>query len=156
ERFAAFRDWSGKYGAFVREYLLRFSHYVLATTPAIAHDLVAVDHAMEWGYAWEIGPFKQMDLLGADFLRRGFTELGLDEPALLREVRGGFYSSDATQVLSLGGGYEAVPVEASEIRLATFHSPANRERAVLEHAHDASLVDVGGGVAVLEFHGKMN
>ena len=40
------------------------------------YDMPAVDHAMEWGYAWEAGPFKQMDLLGADFLRRGFAELG--------------------------------------------------------------------------------
>jgi 3-hydroxyacyl-CoA dehydrogenase len=156
ERFAAFREWKDKYGAFVREYLLRFSHYVLTTTPVIAYDLPAVDRAMEWGYAWELGPFKQMDLLGAEFLRHGFAELGLSEPALLNEVRGGFYTSDATQVLSLGGGYEAVPAEPGEIRLATLHSPTNRERAVLEHNDDASLIHVGGGVAVLEFHSKMN
>src|SRR5512132_2727628 len=80
QRFAAFRDWHDREGAFVREYLLRFSHYVLNTTPAIAYDIAAVDHAIEWGYAWEAGPFKQMDLLGAEFLRRGFAELGLDEP----------------------------------------------------------------------------
>jgi 3-hydroxyacyl-CoA dehydrogenase len=156
ERFAAFRDWGGRHGAFVREYLLRFSHYVLTTTPVIAYDIPAVDHALEWGYAWELGAFKQMDLLGADFLRRGFAELTLDEPSLLNEVRGGFYSGDDTQVLSLGGGYEAVPVEPGEIRLATFHSPGNRERAVLEHNDDASLIDVGEGVAVLELHSKMN
>jgi 3-hydroxyacyl-CoA dehydrogenase len=156
ERFAAFRDWSGPHGAFVREYLLRFSHYVLTTTPAIAYDLAAVDHAIEWGYAWEVGPFKQMDLLGADFLRRGFAELGLNEPSLLREVRGGFYTADGSQVLSLTGGYEDVPIEAGEVRLASLHSPAKRDRSVLEHSNDASLVDVGDGVAVLEFHSKMN
>jgi 3-hydroxyacyl-CoA dehydrogenase len=50
-RFAALRDWTGREGAFVKEYLLRFSHYVLTTTPVVAYDLVAVDHAMEWGYA---------------------------------------------------------------------------------------------------------
>ncbi|MGH7124716.1 MAG: 3-hydroxyacyl-CoA dehydrogenase family protein, partial [Stellaceae bacterium] len=68
ERFAALRDWKGKEGEFVREYLLRFSHYVLSTAPLIAYDLAAVDHAMTWGYAWEAGPFEQMDLLGAPFL----------------------------------------------------------------------------------------
>ena len=156
ERFAAFNGWTDRHGAFVREYLLRFSHYVLATTPLIAYDLVAVDHAMEWGYAWEAGPFKQMDLLGADVLRRGFAELGLDEPALLREGQGGFYTSDGGQVLSLSGGYQPVPTEAGEIRLAAFHAPANRERSVLEHSDDASVIEVGNGVAVLEFHSKMN
>ena len=156
ERFAAFRDWSGREGEFVREYLLRFSHYVLATAPAIAYDIPSIDHAITWGYAWDAGPFEQMDLLSADFLRRGFAQLGLDEPALLREATGGFYSADGSQVLSLSGGYESVPREASEIKLAELHLSANREQRVLEHSDDASLVDAGHGVVVLEFHSKMN
>jgi 3-hydroxyacyl-CoA dehydrogenase len=156
QRFAAFRDWHDREGAFVREYLLRFSHYVLSTTPAIAYDLAAVDHAMEWGYAWEAGPFKQMDLLGVEFLRRGFAELGLDEPALLREAVDGFYSADGTQILALSGGYELIPRATEEIRHAELHLPANRERRVLEHNDDASLLDAGRGVVVLEFHSKMN
>ena len=155
-RFAAVREWNDREGAFVREYLLRFSHYVLSTTPVIAYDLTAVDHAMEWGYAWEAGPYKQMDLLGLDFLRRGFAELGLDEPALLREVSGGFYTTDGAQVLSLSGGYEEIPRDPGEIRLAELHLPSNRERRVLDHSDDASLLDAGQGVAILEFHSKMN
>jgi 3-hydroxyacyl-CoA dehydrogenase len=156
ERFAAMREWSGREGAFVKEYLLKFSHYVLTTTPVVAYDIAAVDHAMEWGYAWEAGPFKQMDLLGADFLRRGFAEFELDEPALLREATSGFYSADGMEVLSLRGGYETVPREPGELRLAALHLPSNRERRVLEHSDDASLLDAGSGVAVLEFHSKMN
>jgi 3-hydroxyacyl-CoA dehydrogenase len=156
ERFAAIRDWSGREGEFVREYLLRFSHYVLTTTPVIAYDIPAVDHAMEWGYAWDAGPFKQMDMLGADFLRKGFASLGLDEPALLREAKQGFYSADGTQVLSLSGGYEKIPREAGEISLAELHLPHNRELRVLEHSEHASMLDVGNGVAVLEMHSKMN
>jgi 3-hydroxyacyl-CoA dehydrogenase len=156
ERFAAFRDWESREGRFVREYLLRFSHYVLSTTPSVAYDIPSVDHAITWGYAWELGPFQQMDLLGADFLRRGFAELGLDEPALLRQADGGFYTADETQVLSLKGGYEAVSRDQAEIKLADLHSSSNRGQRVLEHSDDASLLDVGHGVAVLEFHSKMN
>ncbi|HEY4128973.1 MAG TPA: 3-hydroxyacyl-CoA dehydrogenase family protein, partial [Gemmatimonadaceae bacterium] len=156
ERFAAFRDWNDREGRFVREFILRFSHYVLTTTPKIAYDISAVDHAMEWGYAWELGPFKQMDLLGADFLRKGFAELGLDEPALLREAKSGFYTDGGTRVLSLKGGYEEVPREPGEISLAAFKLPTARERHVLESSRDASVIDVGHGVAVLEFHSKMN
>src|SRR5690348_16997993 len=35
QRIAATRELEGRYGDFAREYLLRFSHYVLTTTPAI-------------------------------------------------------------------------------------------------------------------------
>ncbi len=155
-RFAEFHEWTDREGAFVREYLLRFSHYVLTTTPSIAYDVPSVDHAMEWGYAWDVGPFKQMDLLGAEFLGRGFAELGLDEPGLLRDAKLGFYSTDGTQVLSLSGSYERLPREPGEIRLAELHLPSNRERRVLAHSADASLLDAGDGVAVVEFHSKMN
>lgn len=149
-------DSQSREAKFLIEYLLRFSHYVLSTTPSIAYDIPSVDHAITWGYAWELGPFQQMDLLGVGFLRRGFTELGLDEPALLREADGGFYTADGTQVLSLKGGYEAVPRDQNEVALAELHSPANRAQRVLEHSDDASLLDVGHGVVVLEFHSKMN
>ena len=97
-----------------------------------------------------------MDLLGADFLRKGFADLGLDEPALLREAKSGFYTDGGTRVLSLKGGYEEVAHEPGEISLAAFKLPTNRERHVLESSRDASLIDVGHGVAVLEFHSKMN
>ena len=156
ERFAALKDWSEHGGGFVKEYVLRFSHYVLSKTPLIAYDLAAVDHAMEWGYAWEAGPFKQMDLLGADFLRRGFAELELDEPALLREATDGFYADGGTRVLALHGGYQDVPHEPGELKLAELHLPENRERRVLKHSDAASLLDVGNGVALFEFHGKAN
>jgi 3-hydroxyacyl-CoA dehydrogenase len=148
ERFAAFRDWTDREGAFVREYLLRFSHYVLVTTPKIAYDIPAVDHAMEWGYAWDVGPFRQMDLLGLDWLRAGFRELGLDVPELLERAKGSFYSSDGKLVLGLDGNYAPVPRAPDAIALRDFQ--------VLERSADASVIDVGSGVAVVEFHSKMN
>jgi 3-hydroxyacyl-CoA dehydrogenase len=154
ERFAAVRELEGRYGDFAREYLLRFSHYVATTTPVIAYDLVSVDRAMEWGYAWEAGPFKQMDLLGLDFLESGFERLGLDMPAMLGKVEGCFYRSagDELRYLTNDGGYARVPEVPGTIHLAS----QKRWRRLLEASTDASLVDVGDGVAVLEFTSKMN
>jgi 3-hydroxyacyl-CoA dehydrogenase len=159
ERFAAIRDWTGKYGDFSREYLLRFSHYVLTTSPAVAYDISAVDHAMEWGYAWELGPFRQMDLLGREFLRNGFTAIGLDTPPLLEQATEGFYQKGAElTVLSLDGSasYAPVPLEPDVfaldlVRRASGHS--NNPR--LAESADATVWNAGG-VAVLEFHSKMN
>jgi 3-hydroxyacyl-CoA dehydrogenase len=148
ERFAALRHWDDREGRFVKEYLLRFSHYVLSTTPKVAYDIPSVDHAMEWGYAWEVGPFKQMDLLGAEWLRAGFDELGLDVPELLKRATLGFYGSDGKTALTLAGNYEPTAVEADELRL--------HDRHVLERSPDASIVDAGSGVAILEFTSKMN
>src|SRR4051812_26789374 len=84
----------GKYGEFVRNYLLRMSHYVLRTTPEVAHDLVSVDRAIEWGYAWDAGPFQQMDAIGDEFLSEGFKRLNLAPPPSVAQAKavGGYYT----------------------------------------------------------------
>lgn len=156
ERFAAIRDWKGKYGDFAREYLLRFSHYVLKTAPVIAYDIPAVDHAMEWGFAWEIGPFRQMELLGAEFLKDGFAKLGLDTPPLLVKATQGFYNKGG-DVLSLdGSGYKPVPVDRDVFSLALVRNASGHSNnPKLASTKDATVWDAGG-VAIIEFHSKMN
>ena len=155
---------AGKYGDFAREYLLRFSHYVLQTAPVIAYDIPAVDHAMEWGYAWELGPFKQMDLLGADFLTKGFAAFGLKTPPLLERANEGFYKKGGElTVLSLDdvaksgtARYVPVPVERDVFSLELVrHTSGHSNDPKLAHSDDATVWNAGG-VAVLEFHSKMN
>jgi 3-hydroxyacyl-CoA dehydrogenase len=159
ERFAAIRDWKGKYGDFAREYLLRFSHYVLETSPKIAYDIAAVDHAMEWGYAWELGPFKQMDLLGKQFLVDRFSSLGLKTPSLLENASKGFYTHEGgdDEMLSLSGsGYEPVPVDRDVFSLDLVRRAAGHaSHPKLASSNDATVWRAGD-VAVLEFHSKMN
>jgi 3-hydroxyacyl-CoA dehydrogenase len=146
----------GKFGDFVRNYLLRMSHYVLATTPSIAYDIVSVDRAIEWGYAWDAGPFRQMDSLGHDFLREGFARLGLDVPPLLRKAKdGAFYHKDASgwKYLTFDGTYEPLPPVPGQISLDVVRQRAG---AVLDSAKDANLLDLGDGVLLLEARSKMN
>ncbi len=146
----------GKYGEFVRNYLLRMSHYVLKTTPEIAFDLVSVDRAIEWGYAWEAGPFQQMDALGHDFLREGFERLKLDVPALLDDAKdGAFYQPhDGTwSYLTFSGSYTQVPPVPGQISLEAVRA---RKGCAVESSKDANLLDLGDGVLLLEARSKMN
>jgi 3-hydroxyacyl-CoA dehydrogenase len=150
QRFAAVKELPGKYGDFARSYLLRLSHFVLERTPQVAYDIPSVDRAMEWGYAWEAGPFQQMDMLGLDFLRTGFTKEGLKEPALLQCAKTGFYANG--KVLGIDGGYTIVEGIPGAVSL-TAQRTAGRSHF---ETSDAALVDLGDGVACLEFRSKMN
>ena len=131
QRLAKVRDLPGKYGEFARAYLLRLSYFVLMRTPQVAYDVPSVDSAMEWGYAWEAGPFKQMDMLGLSFLRAGFKKMKVKEPPLLAKTKKAFYPKGGGKVSSLTG-------------------------KTLAQSDSARLVDLGDGVACLEFRGKMN
>jgi 3-hydroxyacyl-CoA dehydrogenase len=146
----------GKYGEFVRNYLLRMSHYVLKTTPAVAYDIVSVDRAIEWGYAWEAGPFQQMDALGHDFLFEGFARLGLDTPPLLAQAKDSAFfrpSDGGWSYLTFAGSYEPVPPVPGQIALETVRA---RKGGVIESSPDANLLDLGDGVLLLEARSKMN
>ena len=156
KRLAGAAKLPGKYGDFVRNYLLRMSHYALKTTPAIAYDIVSVDHAIEWGFAWEAGPFRQMQALGADFLKEGFERLRLETPALLAKAKDGRFYYDVeggeTQ-LAFGGTYEKVPPVPGQIALDVVRA---RKGAVVASSPDANLLDLGDGVLLLEARSKMN
>jgi 3-hydroxyacyl-CoA dehydrogenase len=144
----------GTYAEFLRSLLVQSASYTLAKTPEIAWDIASVDRALEWGFAWELGPFCVFDAIGADWLRAAFAERHMPEPPLLATAHEGFYRrlGSGPRQLSFAGQYapiEAIPhsldVNLIELRLGSLAS--NRE---------ATLLDVGDGVALLKLHGKMN
>ena len=135
----------GAYGKFAREYLTRLSTYIVATAPKLAYQLSDVDHAMEWGFAWEAGPFRQLDLLGS-----ALPEAAALRPKALTE---GWYSTDGVRAAALDwSGY--VPLQEPD-GLLRVESLRRAGRALAESA-DATLWHSGDGVALLEFHSKMN
>jgi 3-hydroxyacyl-CoA dehydrogenase len=152
ERLSRVRELEGTYGEFARTYLLRLSHFVLERTAEIAYDIPSIDQAMEWGYAWEAGPYKQMDMLGLQFFREGFNKAGLTEPALIKNAKRNFYADNGVSVMQLDGSYAPVQAIPGAIALASLHT----QKRVLQESGDASLIDLGDGVACLEFRSKMN
>jgi 3-hydroxyacyl-CoA dehydrogenase len=154
ERFHALTTAGGKHAEFLRKLLLSESHYTLTKTPEIATDIVSVDRAMEWGYAWDCGPFKQMDALGLEFLRGGFGALGLGEPPLLRTAQESFYRrpGNGERYLTFVGQYSPVDELAGHLSLDALRL---RNR-VMETSPDAAMYDVGEGILLLEFRSKMN
>jgi 3-hydroxyacyl-CoA dehydrogenase len=154
ERLHGLTTAGGRHAEFLRKLLLSESHYTLAKTPEIAPDIVAVDRAMEWGYAWDSGPFKQMDSMGLEFLRGGFAALGLDEPTLLRTAQESFYRrpGNGERYLTFAGQYSPVDELAGHLSLDALRL---RNR-VMEASPDAAMYDVGEGILLLEFRSKMN
>jgi 3-hydroxyacyl-CoA dehydrogenase len=162
ERVRKARAMRGKYGDFLRRLFVESAHYVAVTAPAIAYDIASVDRALEWGFAWEIGPFKVMDALGLAWLRGEMKATGLVEPPLLAAAGSAFYKETRRGVMvpafpaSPGapvpaGRVPALPVPG-QLSLATLRAAGR----VVDANEDARCVDLGDGVLCLEFCGKMN
>lgn len=140
----------GAHGAFLRDHLLDAAHYTLTLASQLAHDIVAIDRAMEWGYGWEAGPFRIMDALGLDWLRQQFAARGDAVPALLESAQGSFYKDG--EYLTFDGDYEPIPDIPGRISLGSLASSGR----VLEDNGLSRLIDLGDGVACFEFRSKMN
>jgi len=154
QRIAGVKSLPGKYGEFLRAMLADVSRYTLETAPELAHDVPSVDRAMEWGYGWEAGPFRVMDMLGLDFLKQALAQDGGQVPALLTKAQGSFYrdGAEGEEVLGFDGQYRPVAIE-DNVRLARVAAQPGR---VLEQNEGARLLDLGDGVALLEFRSKSN
>jgi 3-hydroxyacyl-CoA dehydrogenase len=131
--------------------------YAASLVPEISDDVVSIDRAMEWGYGWGAGPFRMLDLLGvAEVVERTRREGGTVPPlvdALLGAGRKRFYEIEDGREIAFGpAGTAPVPAREGVIAL-----PALKQAgAVRKRNPGASLVDLGDGVGLVEFHTKMN
>lgn len=151
ERVRGVLQLPGKYGAFARAQFARAWHYALTKAPELAYDVVGVDRALEWGFAMEQGPFRQMDAVGLDVVRQTIAAEGLDEPELLKKAGDSFYSEDGRTFLAFDGSRQTLPEAAGVVSLGA----VRRAGGVLEENDEAALLDLGDGVALLEFRSKM-
>ena len=156
-RVSQAKELGGRHGDFLRKILVEQTHYCLTLAPQLAYDLAAIDRAMEWGYGWEIGPFKVMDALGLDWLRSEFKRAGKDEPALLKAAGNSFYStgSSGTEITNFDRAVstqapKTIPLPPIPGQLLLSH------RQTIDENKEARLRDLGDGVLCLEFCGKMN
>ena len=133
--------------------------YASKRLPEIADSPKEIDNAMKWGFGWELGPFETWDVLGvADTATRMEGE-GVSVAAWVQEMIDSghetFYKFEKGQRLVYNpqsGEYDSADDSERTVRVAAL----KHSRGVLAENDSASLLDMGDGVLLLEFHTKMN
>jgi 3-hydroxyacyl-CoA dehydrogenase len=133
--------------------------YAARRVPEISDNVVDVDRALRWGFAWELGPFEIMDAIGVKAFAAQVQKEGRSLPPVIEKVlssgRKGFYESEKgiTTVFDIGGGASKKVEEPKGVTILKSLKDAGRE---VERNSGASLIDLGDGVVCCEFHAKMN
>ena len=136
--------------------------YAANLAQEIADSIVAIDEAMRWGFNFDLGSFEVWDALlqhpatlDKVMQSAGYTQL----PELVRRVQtegqGSFYIGmpGNRQYFDFHTNtYKHVPAPQGAISLAA----AKASNKVLRDNGSASLIDLGDGIACIEFHTKMN
>lgn len=134
--------------------VLLYSAELLGT---IADDLVSIDEAMKWGFGWKIGPFETWDAIGLRKSVERMQEEGDTVPEwvlkLLEAGHESFYQEDNGNVYYYDQGvYKQQSFNKKEINLRRLKDT----KGVIKKNTGASLIDIGDGVALLEFHSQNN
>ncbi len=100
-------------GAFARDLMGGALLYAANLVPQIADDIVNIDRAMRWGFAWKNGPFQMLDVIGPAAVIERLEDEGKPLPQMLRVLKDAgatsFYRADGAEFLGLDGAWHKVP-----------------------------------------------
>ena len=124
----------------------------------ISDTVVDIDNALKWGFNWELGPFEIWDALGVKETLDRMKGEGVEPAAWVAEMLAAgcasFYRDGAVQREYYDARSKAyVPIPRPESFLV-LREIKKRTPAVFENK-GASLVDLGDGVACVEFHSAL-
>lgn len=133
--------------------------YTANRIPEIADDFVQVDNALKWGFNWELGLFETWDAIGVAKSVEKLRGEGRAVPALVEKLlasgKTSFYQYKDGYRYNYDletGDYKQIPEKPGITILSALK---DRQKLIKKNA-GASLIDLGDGVACLEFHSKMN
>ncbi len=143
-------------GQYIWYLLSRMVVYVASVIPEICDDIVSVDNACKWGFVWELGPFETWDAMGVPRSIDRLEEEGVEIPAWVAEMldKGfeSFYQRDNGRVVGYydleAKDYVPLPVDPNIISIADLKAQGKE----LHSSDNASVLDMGDGVLLLEFH----
>ena len=159
ERLRALCAADDKAGAFVWKHLSALLCYAANRVPEIADDIVTIDRAMRWGYNFDLGPFETWDALGVRETAARLEKEGREVPRLVRDLlstaKTSFYERRDARRFYFdvpSKDFLSIPAATNAVSLPLLRKAGKVVRANA----GASLIDLGAGVACLEFHTKMN
>lgn len=146
-------------GEFLWKTMSRTFRYAANRIPEIADTIVDIDNAIKWGFGWEIGVFETWDAVGVEQSIERMRAEGQKVPESVKKMlaagAGSFYKREKGDVFFfdlVAGEYRRIPERPGVIVLKSL----KERKGVIKSNPGASLIDLGDGVACLEFHSKMN
>jgi 3-hydroxyacyl-CoA dehydrogenase len=146
-------------GQFLWKTISKTLTYTADRIPEIADTVVEVDRAMRWGFNWEFGPFEVWDAIGVEKSVAKLKEEGRAVPANVQKLLDSgaktFYKQENGQRFYFDFASSKYVPLADPPGTIILKSLKDRT-GVIKKNSGASMIDLGDGVACVEFHSKMN
>ncbi|MEV3553289.1 3-hydroxyacyl-CoA dehydrogenase NAD-binding domain-containing protein [Paenibacillus larvae] len=123
----------------------------------IADTVVDIDNAMKWGFNWDLGPFETWDAIGLVKSVERMEKEGETVPDWVKEWIASGHTSFYEKKESGLFYYHKNEFKGIETKpeIISLKALKERNKTILSNS-GASLIDLGDGVACLEFHSPNN
>ncbi len=132
--------------------------YAASRVPEISDDIVSIDNAFKWGFSHEMGPFETWDTLGVketvERMERDGTEVAPWVKEMLAAGHASFYKRENGRVFYYDPASK--DYRLLEPKPNIILRDLKSQGKLIDRNMSASLIDLGDGVACVEFHAKMN
>ena len=146
-------------GQFLWKTMSRTFRYSANRIPEIADTIGEIDNAIKWGFGWEVGVFETWDAVGVvesvDRMRAEGQAIPANVEKMLAAGATSFYKNENGNLSFydlVAGEYKPLPERPGVVVLKS----VKERTGVIKTNPGASMIDLGDGVACLEFHSKMN
>ncbi|WP_181349564.1 3-hydroxyacyl-CoA dehydrogenase/enoyl-CoA hydratase family protein [Thalassobacillus sp. CUG 92003] len=144
-------------GDFVWSVVKPVLQYAAHLTGEIADDIPSIDEAMRWGFGWELGPYEMWDAIGVKTSVDRMKQEGDEIPEWVEQMLAKGFTSFYTQENGNVYYYHEGEYRQQHFNPNLFNLKRMKEtKEVLNKNAGASLIDLGDGVAGLEFHSQSN
>lgn len=151
-RLLEFNDRAANFTRDTLYYNLAYAAYV---APEIAYRLVDVDNAVRWGFAHQAGPFEIWDMLGVAETAGKMEAAGLTVADWVKEMLAAGHTSFYTNGSYYDFESKSYKLKDKDKKVVLLSELRAAQKSV-ESNGSASLHDMGDGVALFEFHAKLN
>ncbi len=160
ERLTKLVNADDRAGQLVKNLTYQSLAYASERIPEIADTPKPIDDAMRWGFSREAGPFEIWDMLGVALTVKTMKATGFPPAPWVEEMLAKgmttFYQYQGETKIAVynpqKGGYESMVRPPMHIILRE----EKMSGKIIQQNPGATLIDLGDGVACVEFHTKMN
>jgi 3-hydroxyacyl-CoA dehydrogenase len=160
DRLKVMLDANDKAAKLVKALTYQSFQYSSSIIPEVADTPKPIDDAVRWGFSHEAGPFETWDMLGVKEITKRMKAEGYPAAswvdAMLKEGIDTFYQYKGVNKV---GVYDITKKKYVKLKqpqgFVLLKNLKSTKKEISKNA-GASLYDIGDGVALVEFHTKMN
>jgi len=134
--------------------------YAAERVSTIADNVVEMDNAMKWGYNFEIGPFETWDGIGLKQSIKDMESEGFKVPKKVKDMlaakKTSFYKEKAGKKYFYDFRSKTYKEVERNPKVIILSELKKDKKKIVESRNTATLMDIGDGVYLVEYHSPMN